>query len=124
MADEETLRPIREAIEQARVHIDSALRRLQPLEETRYLRWRCSGCGYLKHFTRPTTAEVAAPCPKCRGRNFMAAPLIEPAATPGEERPRGGMLRKSNFGVNSAAGRCGRKFMASTPRRDAAEGQF
>ena len=74
MADEEALRPVREAIEQARTHIDSALRRLQPLEENRCLRWRCSGCGYLKHFTRPTPGEVAAPCPKCRGRNFMPAP--------------------------------------------------
>jgi len=74
MAEEETLRPIREAIEQARDKLESALRRLQPFEETRSLRWRCSGCGYLEHFTRPTPAHVAAPCPKCRGRNFMAAP--------------------------------------------------
>jgi hypothetical protein len=45
VADEETLRVIGEAIEQARAKLDSAPRRLQPLEETRCLRWRCSGCG-------------------------------------------------------------------------------
>lgn len=67
MADEETLRPIREAIEQAG-ESSIALRRLQPLEETRGLRWRCSGCAYLKHFTRPTPAEVARRMPLARWR--------------------------------------------------------
>ena len=51
MNDEETSRPIREAIEQARERIDYALTRLKKPEEARCLRWRCTGCGYLKHFT-------------------------------------------------------------------------
>lgn len=72
MPDEsETFRPIREALEQARDRLDYALQRLGPASA---LRWRCTGCGYLKHFTRPTPAEVAAPCPKCQGVAFQAAP--------------------------------------------------
>ena len=74
MEDDETRRPIREALELARERLDYAIARLKQSEEVRCLRWRCTGCGYLKHFTRPTPAGVAAPCPKCRGRSFAPAP--------------------------------------------------
>ncbi|MEO5754896.1 MAG: hypothetical protein ABIR38_09330 [Chthoniobacterales bacterium] len=74
MADEEVLGPIREVLEHARERLDYAIDRLKSTAEVRCLRWRCTGCGYLKHFTRPMPAGVAAPCPKCRSRIFLAAP--------------------------------------------------
>jgi len=39
--------------------------------ELRALGWRCVGCGNVKHFTRPALKEIAAPCPKCRGAEFV-----------------------------------------------------
>jgi rubrerythrin len=49
---------------------DTALRRMQSTSEQRSLAWRCTACGYIKHFTRPAPAEVASPCPKCQGSKF------------------------------------------------------
>jgi hypothetical protein len=63
---EKELRAIRGLLEQAREHID---RVLAPAE-TMHMRWRCVGCGYIKHFTRPMPIDVAPPCPKCRGVTF------------------------------------------------------
>ncbi len=75
MPDEsEILRPIRQALELTRDRLDYALQRLGPASPPRALRWCCIGCGYLKHFTRPTPAEVAAPCSRCKGVTFQAAP--------------------------------------------------
>ncbi|MEO5719329.1 MAG: hypothetical protein ABIR29_12285 [Chthoniobacterales bacterium] len=73
--NDETLRPIREALEQLHDRLGGIIARLRPREiETRHLRWRCTGCGYLKHFTRPMPADVAPPCPKCKGVGFEAVP--------------------------------------------------
>jgi hypothetical protein len=47
-----------------------APKRTQTATEQRSLAWRCTSCGYIKHFTRPATAEVAPPCPKCQGSRF------------------------------------------------------
>ena len=70
MLDEEALKPIRETLEHVRERIDHILRRLGEFEDVRSMRWRCQSCGYIKHFTRPTPAQVAAPCPKCGGPLF------------------------------------------------------
>jgi hypothetical protein len=35
------------------------------------MRWRCLVCGQVKTFTRPVPREVAIPCPKCRGSDFV-----------------------------------------------------
>lgn len=72
--NDETLGPIREALEQVHARLGGIIARLRPQEEARYLRWRCTACGYLKHFTRPMPAHVAPPCPKCKGTSFEAAP--------------------------------------------------
>lgn len=73
MYEEEALRPVRDALEEARKRLDYALSRLNSIEEPRCMRWRCVDCGYVKHFTRPMPAEVAPPCPKCGGASFAAA---------------------------------------------------
>ncbi|MBA3964064.1 MAG: hypothetical protein H0X40_19495 [Chthoniobacterales bacterium] len=70
MVDEEALKPIRNVLEHVRERIDYVVHRLGKIEEVRSLAWRCRSCGYIKHFTRPMPAEVAPPCPKCRGTLF------------------------------------------------------
>ena len=50
---DETIRPIREALEQVHERLGAIIARLQTREEVRCLRWRCLGCGHLKHFTPP-----------------------------------------------------------------------
>jgi rubrerythrin len=49
---------------------DSILNKMEQAAEQRSLAWECAGCGYTKHFTRPASAEVAVPCPKCGGETF------------------------------------------------------
>ena len=56
------------ALKTIRDRADAALQEIvQSAGEQRALSWKCSGCGHVKHFTRPVPAEVAAPCPKCHG---------------------------------------------------------
>jgi predicted Zn-ribbon and HTH transcriptional regulator len=74
MAEEPALKPLREALEQVRDRLDSIIARLRSREEIRCLRWRCTACGHMKHFTRPMPAHVAPPCPKCKGTAFRAEP--------------------------------------------------
>jgi rubrerythrin len=68
------IRHIREALEQVHERLGVIIARLRPREEPRYMRWRCTACGHLKHFTRPMPAEVAPPCPKCKGASFQPMP--------------------------------------------------
>jgi len=49
---------------------DSVLKKIDKPRRERSLAWKCSACEYVKHFTRPALAEVAAPCPKCGGGAF------------------------------------------------------
>jgi rubrerythrin len=56
------------ALRSIRDQADSLLKKLEKSVEQRSLSWKCSGCGHTKHFTRPALAEIAAPCPKCGGR--------------------------------------------------------
>jgi len=64
------LRSLKAALEDIRTKADQALKHLQQPEETRAPKWRCTGCGHTKHFTRPVPMETAAPCPKCGGKTF------------------------------------------------------
>ena len=68
----EALRPIREALEQVHERLGYAIERLKSFDEFRCMRWRCTECGYTKHFTRPMPEHVAPPCPKCDGKKFVA----------------------------------------------------
>jgi Zn finger protein HypA/HybF involved in hydrogenase expression len=49
---------------------DSILKKMERADEQKSLSWKCADCGHAKHFTRPVSAEVAAPCPKCGGTRF------------------------------------------------------
>ena len=74
MADDQYIVPLRQALEQVRDRLDTIILRLKAREEPRFMRWRCTACGYVKRFTRPMPADVAAPCPKCKGQEFQALP--------------------------------------------------
>jgi len=58
------------AVRAIRDQADSVLREIEQPSGERSLAWKCTGCGHIKHFTRPAPAEVAAPCPKCGGAAF------------------------------------------------------
>ena len=72
--ESEALRSLREALEQVHDRLGLIIARLSAREEPRYMRWRCTSCGHLRHFTRPMPADVAPPCPKCKGANFQPLP--------------------------------------------------
>lgn len=66
------LRAIRDLLEEVRGQIDRALGRFgRAPEQIRSLGWRCTGCGYTKHFTRLMPIDVAPPYPKCHGKSFQ-----------------------------------------------------
>ena len=64
---ETILERIREDTEQA-----LSLLRDGPSEE-RALAWKCAGCGYIKHFTKPVSLEAVARCPRCKSDQFAPA---------------------------------------------------
>jgi len=66
----ETSEAFRQILETIRHQAEHALKLLYSNQEKRSLAWRCQRCGYIKHFTRPVPADVAAPCPKCRSEIF------------------------------------------------------
>ena len=72
MYDAEALKPLLQTLEEVHERLGSTIKQLKSYDEFRCMRWRCTDCGYIKHFTRPMPAEVAPPCPKCSGKNFVA----------------------------------------------------
>jgi hypothetical protein len=68
----ETSNRLKTVLERIRDHASEALSLLGDSSDQRSLGWKCTGCGQVKHFTRPVPAEVAPPCPKCEGASFEA----------------------------------------------------
>jgi hypothetical protein len=68
----ETPKLLRTILERIRDDAQRALTLLGDRDERRSLGWKCTACGQVKHFTRPVPAEVAPPCPKCKGASFEA----------------------------------------------------
>jgi hypothetical protein len=58
------------AVRAIRDQADSVLRRIEQPSGERSLAWKCTGCGHIKHFTRPVPSDVASPCPKCKNAVF------------------------------------------------------
>jgi len=52
----ETPTALRRILEKIRDDAEQALRVLGDSEEPRSIAWKCSGCGHVKHFTRPVPA--------------------------------------------------------------------
>src|SRR5713101_3022560 len=66
----ETADQIRNVLEKIRDDAQKALKLLGTSPDQRSLAWKCTRCGYTKHFTKPAPVEVAGRCPKCRGESF------------------------------------------------------
>ena len=65
------------AFGQIRVRLEEAWEELSALRaslDPRFVNWRCNGCGYEKHFTKPTTAVACDHCPRCMGTEFSPSP--------------------------------------------------
>jgi len=75
----ETPDRIRQILEKIREETDQALALLNGagLAEERALGWKCTGCGYVKHFTRPASFEVVGRCPRCRSDQFRPVRLLK-----------------------------------------------
>jgi len=63
----QTTNHLRDLLEKIKGDAQRALALLSNGDELRSLGWQCTGCGHVKHFTRPVTAAVADRCPKCKG---------------------------------------------------------
>lgn len=72
MAKEFPLDQLRSVFRLIRDRADYALDLLKQSDEVRALSWRCLACGHTKKFTRPVPREIALPCPKCNGTDFVA----------------------------------------------------
>ena len=72
MAQQPPLEQLRSVFRLIRERADYALNLLRETDEVRALGWRCVACGKTKRFTRPVPREVAIPCPKCKGTDFVA----------------------------------------------------
>jgi Zn finger protein HypA/HybF involved in hydrogenase expression len=71
MAQHPPLERLKSAFDLIRERASYALNLIAEFEEVRSLRWRCLVCGHVKGFTRQVPVEVACPCPKCKGSNFI-----------------------------------------------------
>jgi predicted Zn-ribbon and HTH transcriptional regulator len=66
----QTTNHLRDLLEKIKDDAERALGLLSNENGLRSLGWKCTGCGHVKHFTRPVTAAVADRCPKCKGDSF------------------------------------------------------
>jgi rubrerythrin len=48
-----------------------ALREIANLDAIRIRRWRCTHCGHVTAFSKPSTIEACGKCPKCKGEKFV-----------------------------------------------------
>jgi predicted Zn-ribbon and HTH transcriptional regulator len=59
-------------LERIRNETDQALSILRDsANDERALGWKCTGCGYIKHFTKPVSLEAVARCPRCKSEEFV-----------------------------------------------------
>jgi rubrerythrin len=70
--EEQPLEQLRSVFRLIRERADYALNLIRESDEARTHSWRCLVCGHTKKFTRPVPREVAVPCPKCKGSDFVA----------------------------------------------------
>jgi predicted Zn-ribbon and HTH transcriptional regulator len=66
----ETPDRLRQILERIREETEQALSLLTNAGDQRALGWKCTGCGYIKHFTKPVSLEAVARCPRCKSDQF------------------------------------------------------
>lgn len=68
----ETLHRLKTILERISENTEQALSLLRGgVGEERALAWKCKGCGYIKHFTKPVSFEAVARCPRCKSQQFV-----------------------------------------------------
>ena len=68
----ETSTHLKTILETIREQTEQALSLLTNADDERALGWKCKGCGYIKHFTKPVSLEAVARCPRCKSEQFRA----------------------------------------------------
>ena len=65
-----TLKALRASLQAIRDTALQALSQIEQSHEDHSMRWKCKGCAYVKHFTKPVPLEAAGRCPRCKSREF------------------------------------------------------
>jgi rubrerythrin len=61
---------LKQILERIREETEQAISLLTNADSERALAWKCNGCGYIKHFTKPVSFEAVARCPRCKSGQF------------------------------------------------------
>lgn len=69
---------IQECARQLQQSAELALKEISRLDEIRIRRWRCTHCGYVTAFSKPSTLEACGTCPKCKGLKFVPTGEAKP----------------------------------------------
>jgi hypothetical protein len=64
------LKTLKAALEAIRDTTMNALAQIGQSQEEYSMRWKCKGCRYLKHFTRPVPLEGAGKCPDAKAQSL------------------------------------------------------
>ncbi len=67
----ETSTHLKTILERIREQTEQALSLLTNVGDERALAWKCTGCGHVKHFTKPVSLDVVARCPRCKSEQFI-----------------------------------------------------
>ena len=72
--NESPIQRAKESLERIKNIANFALRQIEDFEKVKSMRWKCSQCGDVTFYTKPTSYEALPDfCVKCRGNLF--APL-------------------------------------------------
>jgi Zn finger protein HypA/HybF involved in hydrogenase expression len=71
------LKTLKAAIEAIRDTAIKALSQIEQPQEEHSMRWKCKGCQYIKHFTKPVPLETTGRCPRCKSTEFRPVLLGE-----------------------------------------------
>jgi hypothetical protein len=64
------LKTLKAALEAIRDTTMNALAQIGQSQKEYSMRWKCKGCQYIKHFTKPVPLERAGKCPRCKSAEF------------------------------------------------------
>jgi len=66
-----TLKTLKASLQAIRDTAAEALSHIEQAHQDHSMRWKCKGCQYVKHFTKPVPLETAGRCPRCKGTEFQ-----------------------------------------------------
>lgn len=60
----------RDTLQSIKYTVEAAIQSIDDFKKVRSLRWRCSNCGNVCHYTKPMTIAAVSDCTKCWGKVF------------------------------------------------------